>query len=160
MTTTENNFRDEITRELNDKLEPNLLPLLEKRDGAALLAQALPGTYAPEKIVEGSSECRAWELAGIYYLRQRRPHEALPLFSALYDHMLAGQGSGKRIHKGLPLIWIYECYLMMGFVALPKRYLMLTLIEDAISEKGKVSSESGGTYFRLVWRHGLADSEF
>ena len=47
----------------------------------------------------------------------------------------------------------------MGFVALPKRYLMLTLIEDAISEKGKVSSETGGIYFRLVWRHGLADSE-
>jgi hypothetical protein len=36
---------------------------------------------------------------------------------------------------------------------------MLTLIEDAISEKGIVSSETGGIYFRLVWRHGLPDSE-
>jgi hypothetical protein len=73
--------------------------------------------------------------------------------------MLAGQERGRRIHKGLPLVWISECYLMMGFVALPKRYLMLTLIEDAISGNGSISAETSGIYFRLVWRHGLSDSE-
>jgi hypothetical protein len=73
--------------------------------------------------------------------------------------MLIGQRLGKRIHKGLPLVWIYECYLMMGFVTLAKRYLMLTLIEDAIRENGELLSETGGVYFRFVWRHGLADSE-
>lgn len=159
MISSENPALDEIAWELRQKLEPALLPLLDKRDGAARLAQTLPDIYSPEKIVNGTNECRAWELAGLYYLNRRRSHEALPIFAALYDHMLLGQGNGKRIHKGMPLVWICECYLMMGFTALPKRYLMLTLIEDAISEKGKVSSETGGIYFRLVWRHGLPDSE-
>jgi hypothetical protein len=159
MATSESSILDEITRELSEKLEPGLLPLLDKRDGAARLTQDLPNVYSPEKIIDGSKECRAWELAGLYYLNRGRPYEALPLFTALYDHMLAGQGNGRRVHKGMPLVWICECYLMMGFAALPKRYLMLTLCEDAISEKGKVSAETGGIYFRLVWRHGLADSE-
>jgi hypothetical protein len=73
--------------------------------------------------------------------------------------MLNGQKFGKRIHKGLPLVRMYECYLKMGFVTLAKRYLMLTLVEDAIRENGKLSSETGGVYFRLVWWHGLPDSE-
>jgi hypothetical protein len=47
----------------------------------------------------------------------------------------------------------------MGFAALPKRSLMLTLCEDAISAKGNVPVETSGVYFRLVWRHGLGDAE-
>lgn len=36
---------------------------------------------------------------------------------------------------------------------------MLTLIEDAIREKGSVSPENTGVYFRLVWQQGLSDKE-
>lgn len=36
---------------------------------------------------------------------------------------------------------------------------MLTLCEDAIVGQGVISPESGGVYFRLVWGHGLRDSE-
>lgn len=150
---------DEIKQNLNDNQIQSMLPLFDKRDGAARLSQILPKEYSPETIIEGSAECRAWELSGIFYLNQGRPYEAIPIFSALYNQMLIGQRLGKRIHKGLPLVWIYECYFLMGFMALAKRYLMLTLIEDAIREEGKILSEAGGVYFRLVWKHGLSDSE-
>jgi hypothetical protein len=36
---------------------------------------------------------------------------------------------------------------------------MLTLIEDAIRGNGGISAETSGVYFRMVWRHGLVDSE-
>jgi len=55
MATSENPILDEITQELNEKLEPSLLPLFDQRDGAARLAQALPNVYSPEKIIDGSS---------------------------------------------------------------------------------------------------------
>lgn len=148
-----------MASELTEKLDPDLQLLLGRRDGAASLARELPRRYSPEKTIEGSRQCRAWELAGQYYWINKRPHEALPIFMALYYQMLAAQKRGRRIHKGLPLVWIYECHLMMGHAALAKRFLMLTLIEDAIRGKGSISAETGGVYFRLVWRHGLAESE-
>ena len=36
---------------------------------------------------------------------------------------------------------------------------MLTLCEDAIQGGGIVPAATSGVYFRLVWRHGLADNE-
>jgi hypothetical protein len=94
-----------------------------------------------------------------YYYYRNRPHEALPIFIGLYNQMLYKQETGNRIHKGMPLVWICECYLIMGLSSLPKRYLMLTLIEDAIRGNGFIDPNTSGIYFRLVWRHGLADSE-
>lgn len=40
------------------------------------------------------------------------------------------------------------------------RYLMLALCEDAITGKGSVSPDDAGTFFRLVWYHGLPHTEF
>ena len=155
----QNSALNDLKQRLKDTGQPNLATLLDRRDGAAALGQTLPRAYSPHTIIEGSPQCTAWEQVGLYYLNQRRPHEALPIFKGLYEQMLIGQEQAGQIHKGMPLVWIYECYLMMGFVALPKRYLILTLIEDAIRDNGRISPETGGTYFRLVWRHGLAHAE-
>ena len=65
----------------------------------------------------------------------------------------------KRIHKGMPLVWIAECYLNLANIPLSKRYMMLTLIEDAISSSGDVDPVQTGSYFRLAWRHGMPDVE-
>ena len=46
----------------------------------------------------------------------------------------------------MPLVWIGDCYFRMGFYVLAKRYMMLTLCEDAIREKGIIDTESGGVY--------------
>ncbi len=150
----------EWLRELKDKLSSPLVALLERRDGAALLSQELPKTYSPEMVATTENIQRAWELAGLYYFNQGRKHEALQIFLCMYDHLLSSQEKlGHYVHKGIPLVWISECYAGMNYPVLAKRYLMLTLCEDAIRESGNVSPENTGIYFRLVWGSGLPDSE-
>jgi hypothetical protein len=73
--------------------------------------------------------------------------------------MLEAQGTQGYVHKGLPLVWIADCFARMGFPVHAKRYLMLTLCEDAIRENGVVSPDTTGIYFRLVWVAGLPDAE-
>jgi hypothetical protein len=86
-------------------------------------------------------------------------HEALAIFSGLYQQMLAAQNPATRVHKGMPLVWISDCFGRLGFPVHAKRYLMLTLCEDALRENGDVSPNTTGVYFRLVWGHGLPDAE-
>ncbi len=153
--TEESLFMDELKR----KLPCKLLPLLNQRDGAARLLEKLPDTFPPEIIATTPNEQRAWELTGLYYFQKKRFHEALPIFAALYYHMLAAKNkNSEHIHKGMPLVWMSDCYLNMGFPVHAKRNLMLTLSEDAIRERGEVSPDTTGIYFRLVWGHGLPDS--
>jgi len=124
-----------------------------------LLADKLPISFAKELVVKDTGELRTWECVGLHYLNNQRYPEALAVFHALYKHMLDGQKSEVRYKKGMPLVWIAECYNQRGYVNIAHRYLMLTLIEDAIELKGKISPETGGVYFRLVWADLLADIE-
>jgi hypothetical protein len=78
----------------------------------------------------------------------------------MYDHFLSYQlKTETRVHKGMPLVWLADCYLALGFSSLSKRFLMLTLIEDAILMGGDIDPVETGSYFRLVWRHGMTDAE-
>lgn len=146
--------------ELKSKLPTPLLTFLDRRDGASLLSQKLPETFSPEKVAADENARRAWELTGLFYFNQGRKHEALLIFYSLYDHLLYSQDKvGHYVHKGMPLVWISECYAAMNYPVLAKRYLILTLCEDAIRESGNVSPENTGIYFRLVWGSGLPDAE-
>jgi hypothetical protein len=150
--------------DLENKLPPALASFLEKRDGAACLLQKLPKTFPPESVSsktrKQTHEQRLWELVGLYYSNRKRHHEALPIFASLYDQMLIAQEvAAARFHKQMPLVWISDCYSALGFSVLAKRYLMLALCEDAITGEGKVRPDMTGVYFRLVWGHGLPDSE-
>jgi hypothetical protein len=150
-----------LLAEIEQKVPRELQQHLGAREGAAILCQKLPQLFKPDQIVHLSTEQRAWELIGLYYFNQDKPRnfEALGIFLTLYRHMLEGQEKlGQRVHKGMPLLWAGECYALSNYAALRKRYLMLALCEDAIREKGTVSPESTGVYFRLVWRLGMADA--
>lgn len=152
----------EWEKELRLKLKKDLIPLLEKRDGPAILAQKLPEFYSPIEISEPNEHQRAWELVGLYFLNQKRFYESLPIFFALYHHMLLSQNIiGNRIHKGMPLCWISDCFAYLGYRSLSKKYIMLTLCEDAIYyEKGEINREKTGVYPRLVITKGLPEFEF
>src|SRR5207249_11258379 len=63
------------------------------------------------------------------------------------------------LFRSTPLVWISDCFGMLGFLVHAKRYLMLTLCEDALREKGTISPNTTGAYFRLVWRQGLQHAE-
>lgn len=140
-------------------LDADLLQLAGERDSVARLLQELPRRFTPQDIVELGPQQRAWELTGLVHLNAGRFHEALAIFWSLYQHMLAAQEGGQRVHKGTPLVWISDCFLHLGCPVHAKRYLLLTLCEDAIRGQGTIPPDSTGSYFRLVWR-GLPDREF
>lgn len=156
---------EQLRAELERLLPASLLPHLAQRDGAAKLVQALPQTYPPSAICAPRSAeegpQRAWELCGLFFLFQDRFNDALPLFEALYFHILEFQKqTGQQSHKGMPLVWIAECHSRLGHPAIARRFLMLTLCEDAIRGQGKISADQSGVYFRLVWLNGMPDATF
>ena len=141
------------------QLAPDLLPYVEPRNSGALLLEELAKRFTSASIAAPQSrEQRAWELAGLVHLNTGRVHEALAIFWSMYQHMLLAQSGGHYVHKGLPLVWIGDCFRALGFPVHAKRYHMLTLCEDALRGEGMVSAQETGIYFRLAWGR-LPDAE-
>jgi len=160
------NWRDIGIKNFKELLPPKINKLLDQRDSGPLLVEELPKNFRPKDVSSPTGdakteECRLWELVGLYLRESRRLYDALAVFFVLYNQILIGQDEeNERYHKGMPLLWISECFLELGYRLHSKRYLMLTLAEDAITGKGVVDPESTGSYFRLVWHHGLSDKQF
>ena len=145
---------------LRERLPGDLYPVLDRRDGAAEFVRELPRKFKPMSIMDGESNQDTWTSVAAFYKAQNRLHEALLIYSALYDHMLVAQEeTGMRYHKGTPLVWMSDCYARLGYNLISRRYLILTLVEDAIRESGKVSPDTTGVYFRVVWGGGLSDTQ-
>ncbi len=138
--------------ELKGLAKQEWFDLLSNPDGGAILSNLLPKELLPDKVsVRGSDEYKVWELIGLYFRSQQRWHDAIAIYSAMYYHFIKYQlDSSNRVHKGMPLVWIADCYLYLGNLSLSKRYLMLTLIEDAITMSGNVDPVKTGSYFRLA----------
>lgn len=148
--------------ELRIIVKPEWLELLmNDPPSVAVLIKELPETLEAAKVAElRTKERRVWELIGLFLRSQHRYYDAIAIYLAMYYHFLRLQGSSnQRVHKGMPLLWIGECFYNLGFITLSKRYLMLTLIEDAITNEGKVESNKTGSYFRLAWWFGLTNDE-
>lgn len=146
--------------ELKKILDPDLLKIIDQRDSASIYLERLPKIYSPKNISTPTSEQRAWSLIALYFRDLGRFYQALSIMSALYDHMILFQEkTGQRAHKGMPLVWMSDFFQAMGYPLHSKRFLMLTLCEDAIRDNGIISPETTGTYFRLVWHQGLPDKE-
>jgi hypothetical protein len=139
-------------------LDPELLPVFKEVDAASRLITDLPTRYPPAQVAQPPGD-RMWELVGLHFLNAGRGHEALGIFWGLYQQMLEAQIGSTSIHKGMPLVWISECFSRIGLPVHAKRYLMLTLCEDALRQNGEVSPNTTGAYFRLVWGQGLPDEE-
>ena len=118
-----------IEEELRSK-SPELLRLVQERDGAARLLEDLPKRFSPEEISNEGNQQRSWELVGLVYLNAQRWQEALLIFRLLYRHMLAAQkNSGRWVHKGMPLVWLSDCFYDLGYPVHAKRYLLLTFVK-------------------------------
>jgi hypothetical protein len=150
-----------LDEEINLKVPNNLKSMLRQRDGGALLAAELPKVVTPAEASDPESELqRAWELCGQYFAVQDRLYDAQAIFHSLYDQMLKYQEeTDRRVHKGMPLIWISDYHARLGHPALSKRYLLLSTCEDAIRDKGEIPAETTGVYFRAVWRYGMSHHE-
>jgi hypothetical protein len=129
--------------------------LLASRDGGWRLSELLPKLYPPEQVSNGGA--RPWEVCGIHLKSQRRFHEALIIFERLYLSMLDYEIQTKRhVMKGMPMVWMSDCHQELGRRTAAKRFIILTLIEDAIASGGTVSPEHHGSYFRAAWIHALS----
>jgi len=125
-----------------------------QRDSAPRIVDELPRGL-------GKDDQEAWQVAGLYLVGHRRFHEAIVVFEGWYQNLLEQQiQSGQRVHKGTPLVWIRDCHVNQDHTALAKRFMMLTLIEDAIVGKGTIDPDKTGSYFRMVWYHGMSDRQF
>jgi hypothetical protein len=154
------NVPEPLIPEYHQLVPEAVLKQLERVDGAARVLEELRSTIPPADAAVPGKVQRAWELCGLYYLNQHRWHEAIAVFDALYDTMLVfQQDAGTRSHKGMPLVYLSDCYDRLGCPVLAKRYLMLTACEDAIRDEGKIPPETSGIYFRMVWKFGLAHHE-
>ena len=136
-----------------------VLKILPSPDSLAILIQTLTSRFSPTTVISGIQEQRTWELVGLVYRDLGRHYEALSVFKELYYHMLKGQQeTSARCHKGTPLCWMSDCYLALGYPLMSLRYLMLTLVEDAITTHGqRISPQQTGVYWRLVFRGWLSE---
>ncbi len=147
---------DSALKELMEWLSKHL----PERDSAARLLEKLPREHPAQSVASTPEKASLWERAGLAYLHARRYHEALAIFFKFYDQMLLGQQEiGRRVLKALPLFWIGKCYSEMQCPVLAKRYRMLNLCEDAVNDKGELLPHLTGSYYPLVWEHGLAEDE-
>ncbi len=131
--------------------------LLDRRDGAVQLIRVLREQIDPTE--EGA--CHVWDGCARFYTMQGRFYEALAIYHSMYDKLMEMQDRlRRRIHKGTPLVRISDVHGLMSRPLLAKRYIMLTVCEDAINCKGNIPSENSGSYFRAVWHHGMSDEQF
>lgn len=144
---------------VKSQLPPECSSLLDQRDGAFRLVRLLEASFDPSETPQG--QCGIWDNCARFYAIQGRFHEALLIYAGMYARLMGMQKvQGERKHKGTPLVRMSEIHGYMGHSLLAKRYVMLTLCEDAISSSGTIAIDSTGSYFRAVWQHGISDQEF
>lgn len=147
----------EFLKDLGDRVSLALFELIQRADGAAKLLEELPKNFKPAELVANGIEGCPWDLFGCFFRQTGRSHEALRIFSALYRQLLAYQEkTKKRAEKSIPLIRMGLCHMSLNHPVHAKRYLMLTLCEEAIAHRGVVFSEGSGGYYHLVLRMGLS----
>ncbi len=136
-------------------------PFLLAQDAISRLIPELRKVTPPDQLATNTTpincaQADAWSHYGVWFQSLGRHYEALQVFEALYEQLLAGQTeTGTRLHKGLPLAWMGDSHRALGNIIHGKRYYMLTLCEDAITGKGVVDLASTGVYPRLVWLTGM-----
>jgi hypothetical protein len=144
---------------IQNGLPPECGSLLNQRDGAFRLVKHLEASFDPFETEQG--HCGVWDSCARFYSLQGRYHEALLIYGAMYAKLMDLQKTqDERKHKGTPLVRISELHGYMGHPLLAKRYVMLTLCEDAIATCGNIPIDNTGSYFRAVWQHGISDQEF
>lgn len=141
---------------LKKQLPADIANLLDKRDGPEQIVPLLRSKYDPSP----ASQEGVWDLSALAYSIQSRHHESLSIYYAMYEQLMAVQtANGVRVHKGTPLVRISDEHRALGNSLMAKRYLMLTMCEDAISLGGKINAETTGTYFRSVWQFGISPEQ-
>lgn len=150
----------EFPADMTAKVPKRILKLLPSQDSAVKVRDALRKSFAPEQVSRDTDQRWAWEQVAYVYSQWGRASESIIILDALYEHMLCHQDHVKRrVHKGVPLFWLSDCHRKLGNPVLSKRYLMLAVVEDSISDRGTINAQTTGTYHQCVWR-GMAEEKY
>jgi hypothetical protein len=142
-------------------LPPELQRLLVRHEGARFSSEWLKQKYPKEAFRDSASEAVFnWDMTGMWFASQNRLYEALSIHSELYSLMCAAESGHGSIHKGLALVRLRDWHRRLEHPWHEERYLLLTLIQDAIRSKGSIIPENTGIYHRFRWEHGRSDAEF
>jgi hypothetical protein len=140
---------------------PELKALLSRHEAALECSQWLKTSYPKELLRDSAGKgVFHWDTVGHALAVRGRLHEALTIHRELYHTMCEAQKGHGWIHKGLPLVRLRDWHRSLHHPFHEERYLLLTLIEDAIREHGSITPEKGGIYHRFRWEDGRPDSEF
>ncbi|MCB2212881.1 hypothetical protein KQI52_12285 [bacterium] len=90
---------------------------------------------------------------GLLYRFTYRYNESNVIFMGLYEYMQLHPDFHR--HKGAPLVWLRDNYWDLGYKDVAMKFMMLTLVEDAIQDSGELKTTNRGVYFRIVWSHNL-----
>ena len=96
----------------------------------------------------------------MWFAAQGRLFEAIAIHRELYQLMCKAQEGYEWIHKGHALVRLREWHRRLEHPWHEEKYLLLTLVEDAIREQGAIVVEHGGIYYRFRWEDGRSDAEF
>lgn len=100
-----------------------------------------------------------WQRCGLYLMQAGRVPDAIALFAKIYDLILEHpEPPPVSIARGSSLVWLSDCYRAIDQMSLAQRYLMLTVIDEAIGNKGDVYRHGGG-YPRARFVFGISDSD-
>ncbi len=156
----ENPEQPDWMKELMSRMPEEWKPHLGSPGGAQRILDGLSEKYSVADLAAADSDTRRlWDLIGAFYRSTNLWYDAAMIYERMYYRLLELQdNTGSRIHKGTQLVWLADCYDSVGNVPLSKRYLMLTLVEDAVTLAGNLDPVSLGSYYRLLWRHGVPDT--
>lgn len=138
-----------------------LKELLTRHEAAVLCPEWLKRTHQTETLrqTDGLAVFH-WDMVGMWFFQQNRLHEAISIYRELYHLMCVTQEGCGWIHKGLPLVRLRDCHRLLGHSWHEEKYLLLTLVEDAIRDGGAIEPPKSGIYHRFSWEDGRSHEEF
>lgn len=142
-------------------LPPELKELLKHPEAARLCSNWLQNAHPAFALRKTAGEAVfQWDMVGMFLASQQRWFEAISVHRELYGLMCEAQEGFGWIHKGLPLVRLRDWHRRLGHPWHAERYLLLTLVEDAIADQGKIDRRRRGVYYRCRWEDGWSDEEF
>ena len=164
-------YKDEINRIIPPPLQIFAENIDEKefeylimRNGMNYLIEYLQKKYNTNEIVNDDKIKYEWIGLSLFYRYYNNQYpNALALCNKLYEIMIKYQiDNDIWVHKGLPLVFIRDYYILMNCPVMAKRYAMLTLCEDSIGDYrsiGKLKKNEAEIYSKLTYYHKMTENE-
>jgi hypothetical protein len=147
-----------IAAELLPKLPQQIVNVIREADGPSKTCDLLETSLRDDAAPDLDGAAYQYYYIAEYYKAVHRHSAALFVNDRHYRALQYVQQKRKaRVHKGYPLIRMSEVHDLLGNHWLAERYLMLTLIEDAMQDNGMCKRE-GGVYWRIWPRKCASDT--